>query len=78
MKEYLSTDEVCKYLNVSKAYVYKLSFLNELPKFCPSGKRIWFRKEDIDQFIQKGRIASQAEVNADAELQIYKTRRIAK
>ncbi|WP_394772329.1 helix-turn-helix domain-containing protein [Mucilaginibacter sp.] len=72
MKEYLSTDEVSKYLDVSKAYVYKLSFLNELPKYCPTGKRIWFKKTDIDEFINKGRIASNDELQAEAELRLYK------
>jgi len=75
MKEFLSTDEVCKYLNVSKAYVYKLSFLNELPKYCPTGKKIWFKLEDIQEFIKRGRIASQAELNAEVELESYKIRR---
>jgi excisionase family DNA binding protein len=75
MKEYLSTEELCKYLDVSKAYVYMLSHKNELPKYCPSGKRIWFKKSDVDNFINKGRISSNDEIQEDAELRLYKERR---
>jgi len=76
MKEFLSTEEVCTYLNVSKKYVYKLSFKKELPKYCPGGKILWFKRSEIDAFIEKGRIASHDEINAEAELEIIKKRRI--
>lgn len=75
MKEFLSTEEVCNYLNVSKAYVYMLSHKNELPKYCPSGKRIWFKKADVDEFLNRGRIASNEELQEEAELQMYQKRR---
>jgi excisionase family DNA binding protein len=75
MKEFLSTDELCEYLNVSKSYVYKLSFNNKLPKFSPGGKRIWFKLSDIHIFLSNGRVASQDELNAEAELTIYKNKK---
>lgn len=75
MKEFLSTEEVCSYLNVSKGYVYKLSFNNEVPKYCPGGKRIWFKKSELDAFVENGRIASQHEINVEAELTIIKNKK---
>jgi excisionase family DNA binding protein len=78
MKEFLSTSEVCDYLNVSRSCVYKLSFKNVLPKYCPGGKKIYFKKTEVDDYINKSRIASQNELNAEAELEMYKTRRIKK
>lgn len=76
MKEYLSTEEVCKYLDVSKAYVYMLSHKNVLPKYCPTGKKLWFLKDDLHSFIDKGRIASEGDLKEEAELQLYKQRRL--
>jgi excisionase family DNA binding protein len=72
MKEYLSAREVCEYLDVSIAYVYLLSHKNELPKYCPGGKLIWFKRSDIDQFLLNGRIASQNEINTEAEMNVFK------
>jgi excisionase family DNA binding protein len=77
-KIYLTIQDVCDYLGVSKSYVYKLSFNNLIPKYCPGGKLIYFKKCDIDDWVGKCRIASVEELNAEAELATYKNRGAAK
>ena len=77
-KEYYSINDVCNYLGVSKSFVYKLSFNNTIPKYCPGGKLVWFKKSDVDDWVSKCRIASQDELYAQAELDTYKHRRTGK
>jgi excisionase family DNA binding protein len=77
-KEYLSITEVCSYLGVSKSYVYKLSFNNSIPKYCPGGKLIFMKKSDVDNWLCRNRIASEDELYAQAELETYKYRRASK
>ena len=77
-KCFLSAVELAAYLGVSLSYVYKLSFNNTLPKYCPGGKLIYFLKQDVDDWLRKCRVASKEEIDAEAELETYKSRRGAK
>jgi len=57
-KEFLSVEEVCTYLGISPSAVYKLSHYKTLPKYCPNGKKIYFRRDDIDLWLKKHRVSS--------------------
>ena len=75
MKEYLSLAELCGYLDVSKSYIYKLSHYNILPKYCPTGKLIYFKRSEVDAWLEQGRVPSQQEIESDIELQNYKAKK---
>jgi prophage regulatory protein len=75
MKEYLSVAELSGYLGTSKSFCYKLSHTNTLPKYCPNGKLIYFKRSEVDAWIEKHRIPSQTEIEAEVDLQLYKGRR---
>lgn len=49
-RELLSSDEAAAYLGVSKSTFYKLSSRGEITKYCPGGKLIFFKKEDLDAY----------------------------
>ncbi|HPE84106.1 MAG TPA: helix-turn-helix domain-containing protein, partial [Aequorivita sp.] len=50
-KEILSFQEAIAYLDVSKSFLYKLTSSNNITFFKPSGKLIYFKKSDLDQWI---------------------------
>lgn len=50
-KEILSFQEALAYLDVSKSFLYKLTSSNNITFFKPSGKLIYFKKSDLDQWI---------------------------
>lgn len=77
-KNFITTAELADYLGVSKSYVYKLSFYNTLPKYCPGNKLLWFKKTEVDEWLSRYRIASEEELAAEAELAVYKSRRVGK
>ncbi len=60
----LSFDEACKYLNISKSYLYKCTCKNSIPFYKPGGKKIFFSKNDLDQWIFKNRIKSESELES--------------
>jgi excisionase family DNA binding protein len=74
-KNFMNTAELADYLGVSKSYVYKLSFNNTLPKYCPGGKLVWFKRSEVDDWVGKCRIASDEELTDEAELATYKNGR---
>ena len=63
VKEFLSVEDVRSYLDISSSAVYKLSHNKTIPKYCPNGKKIYFRKADIDEWILKHKIFSDDEVS---------------
>lgn len=65
-KEILNVEEASRYLSLSKSYLYKLAERKELPFFCPAGKKYYFRREDLYQYLTRFRTSSQSEIVAQA------------
>lgn len=75
MAEYISIKGLSDLLGFSKSYIYKLSSSNILPKYCPSGKLIFFKKSEVEEWLESNRIPSQSELQAEVELLTYKNGR---
>lgn len=73
-KEILSVNEACLYMDISKSYLYKLTHTRLLAFSCPAGKKIYFKKEDLDKWMLKNRRPSIDEIKAQAA-EYIKTRR---
>ncbi|WP_367278611.1 helix-turn-helix domain-containing protein [Mucilaginibacter sp.] len=59
----MTVGELCAYLKISASLAYKLSHRNAIPKYRPTNGRVWFKKSDIDQWINNHRIMSETELN---------------
>lgn len=57
----LTLEEAVTYLQVSKSYLYKLTFKKEIPFYKPSGKLIYFKKSELDEWIFKNRESNNEE-----------------
>jgi excisionase family DNA binding protein len=66
-KAILSFEEALLYLSVSRSYLYKLTFKNKITFYKPTGKLIFFKKEDLDAWLLQNRKASEAEIQLQAE-----------
>lgn len=62
----LSIDDACRYLKISKSYLYKLTSKNQISYWQPGGKKIYFNKSDLDAFIFRNRQHSDYELEAQA------------
>lgn len=47
----LNFDEACKYIGVSDSLLYKLTAAKEVPHYKPRGKKIYFKREEIDEWL---------------------------
>ena len=49
----LTFKEACTYLGYAPSYLYKLTYKNVIPHYKPTGKMIFFSKNEIDEWIFK-------------------------
>ncbi len=74
-KEILSVNEACRYMDISKSYLYKLTHARSISYSCPAGKKIYFQKVDLDNWMLKNRRLSNDEIKAKATEYIRTRRR---
>lgn len=46
--------EACEYLGFAPSTLYKLTYQNIIPHYKPTGKRLYFFKKELDEWIVKG------------------------
>ncbi|RDI56277.1 helix-turn-helix domain-containing protein [Flavobacterium glaciei] len=61
----MNVKEVSKYLNLSVSAIYKLTSTSEIPHY-KNGKRLYFKKEDIDEWIFSKRIKTNDDIEKEA------------
>ena len=54
-KKVLTINGLAKYTGYSKSHIYKLTCRNSIPYFKPSGKIIFFNKEEIDNWLLRNK-----------------------
>lgn len=65
-KTVLNLNEASKYLNISESHLYKLTSTRQIPHFCPQGKKLYFRREELDEWLQRNRQSSSDEIEQKA------------
>jgi excisionase family DNA binding protein len=66
LKEVLNLNEATEYLDISKSHLYKLTSRKEIPHYCPQGKRLYFKKNELDLWLTRNRSASLDELETKA------------
>ncbi len=61
-KKFLTIEETALYLDYSVAYIYKLTHLGTLPFYRPNGKKIFFRRTELDEWIGRHKCRSIGEI----------------
>ena len=54
-KSILSQKEVAKYCSISSDYLYQLTSKNLIPYYKPRGKMMYFRRDEIDNWLLKNK-----------------------
>ena len=54
--EFINADEAAIYLRLKKSYLYNLVYKNKIPFYKPSGKKLYFNKAELSQWITKSRL----------------------
>lgn len=74
-KTVLSFDETCKYLNASASHLYKLTSTKQIPHFCPGGKCLFFRRDELDTWLQRNRQSTAEEIEQAASENVIRSNR---
>ncbi len=62
----LTFKEACAYLGYAPSYLYKLTYRKVIPHYKPTGKIIFFSKNEMDQWIYKSRVQN-SEISSQKE-----------
>jgi excisionase family DNA binding protein len=65
-KQVLNFKETCAYLELSQSHLYKLTSTSAVPHYKPNGKKIYFQREELDNWLLRNRTDSQDEVEQQA------------
>ncbi|MDD4211591.1 MAG: helix-turn-helix domain-containing protein [Clostridia bacterium] len=65
-KTVLTLNEVANYTGLSKSYLYHLTSTGGIPCYKPTGKIIYFNKNEIDKWLLSNRKSTRAEIEAQA------------
>ena len=54
-KEIMTVEDCALYTGLSTSYIYKLTHRKEIPFFKPMGKRLYFKRSEIEQWLLRNR-----------------------
>lgn len=66
----LTFKEACAYLGYAPSYLYKLTYRKVIPHYKPTGKMIFFSKNEIDEWVYKSKVKLRIE-NAELKDENY-------
>jgi excisionase family DNA binding protein len=66
-KEILTSEEVAKYMGISKSYLYKLTMRQQIPHYKPMGKMCYFNRAELMRWLQRNRVSTDSEIDQKAQ-----------
>ena len=74
-KTVLNFNDTCTYLDVSPSHLYKLTSTKQIPHFCPQGKKLYFKRDEMDTWLQRNRQSTTAEIEQQASSNLLRSNR---
>ncbi|MFV8353400.1 helix-turn-helix domain-containing protein [Flavobacterium sp. XS2P14] len=74
-KDVLNFNDACSYLDISASHLYKLTSQKQIPHFCPQGKKLYFNRTELDEWLQRNRQSSTDEIETMAANYLLTNRR---
>jgi excisionase family DNA binding protein len=66
-KTVLNFEEASVYTGLSKSHLYKLTSTGGIPCYKPTGKKLYFDKSELDEWMLRNKKLSQDEIDDKAE-----------
>ncbi len=66
-KEVLTSDEVAKYMGISRSHLYKLTMRQEIPHYKPTGKLCYFNRAEVEAWLQANRVDTKEEIKRQVQ-----------
>ena len=70
----LSITEAQVFTGYSKAYLYKLTCGGKIPHYKPMGGKVFFKREELEAFLSRGRRAADYELADKADAIVNRSR----
>ena len=67
-KPILTFEEACKYLNLQSSFLYKLTSRRQISHFCPGGKKLYFKRDELDAWLLQNRVPTVNEIKSKSFL----------
>ncbi|MCR8667412.1 helix-turn-helix domain-containing protein [Aestuariibaculum sp. M13] len=74
-KTVLTFEEGCEYCGISKSKMYKHTSSNNVPYYKPEGKLIFFKREELDEWLLRNRQSTMQEREQEAVKYSLKSRK---
>ena len=65
-KEIYNFNEACAFLDYSKSYLYKLTYSRQIEHYKPNGKKLYFKRSDLEAWLLRNRVKTADEIAQDA------------
>lgn len=65
-KNVLTLDETVFLTGLSKGHIYRLTSTQAIPHYKPKGRNIYFKKDEIEDWLLQNRIRTKTEINGAA------------
>ena len=75
-KEVLNFNEACQYLELSQSHLYKLTSTATIPHYKPNGKKVYFKRIELEAWLLRNRTTSQDEIETMATNFLIKKGRV--
>ena len=63
----LTTQEAADYIGLKVSYLHKLMMKRVVPFYKPNGKLCFFDRDDLDKWLTRVRVPSQAEIDQQVQ-----------
>ena len=71
-KSIMTVDDLSEYLGLQPSYIRKMTHNREIPYYKPNGKKLYFQREEIDEWILSSRVATAEELRSEARRRVKK------
>lgn len=65
-KEVLNLQETCQFLELSPSHLYKLTSTGGIPYYKPNGKKLYFKRAELETWLLRNRSCSRDEIERQA------------
>lgn len=73
LKEFLTLEAAAEYLSLSKSAIYKLTSKKEIPFYNPGGKKLFFKRTELNEWINSSKVKSAFEVEQELDSYLSRT-----
>jgi excisionase family DNA binding protein len=75
-KEVLNLNDAALYLELSASHLYRLTSTGCIPFYKPNGKKLYFKRLELDQWLLRNRSTTKEEIETQAANYLIKKGRV--